>query len=408
MLTLLGALLFGMGVAGALELARGGSDRTGTVISVIDGDTVIMSIAGEETTVRLLNVDTPETKDPNKPVQCMGPEAAEWLAQRLPAGTEVELEYDEERTDRYGRTLAAVSVGGSLINREIAEQGLGVAVSYEPNTQFFSTVRAGQKEAEEGKRGLFDPMVECSLPAQVQAAQASLSQIPPAASTAASPAAAPAGADDILSSAETLVSAVAPGGNLVALGLGIYAADSLSGYRDAQHALISDEHQKATGRLRAVRADFDKREQVRRAEQARSSEARTVDEKSAAQSAPKRPAVQTPRPAKEEPTRPKESKPSAPAQQQPKREAPSTEKPRRSPKQEKPKPAPKQEKPKPKQEKPKPAPKQEKPKPKQNKPTKSGKSSCVPYGPEIPYGADGGYTGKRYGMPGGKTFRKCR
>lgn len=35
-------------------------------------------------------------------------------------------------------------------------------------------------------------------------------------------------------------------------------------------------------------------------------------------------------------------------------------------------------------------------------------SSCVPYGPPIPYSADGGYTGKRYGLPGGKSFRKCR
>ena len=37
----------------------------------------------------------------------------------------------------------------------------------------------------------------------------------------------------------------------------------------------------------------------------------------------------------------------------------------------------------------------------------SGSSSCVPYGPEIPYSNDGGYTGKRYGMPGGQTFRMC-
>ena len=68
---------------------------------VIDGDTVDVQRNGEVVRVRLLNIDTPETKDPNEIVECLGPEATALLEELLPPGTVVGLEYDQERTDRY-------------------------------------------------------------------------------------------------------------------------------------------------------------------------------------------------------------------------------------------------------------------------------------------------------------------
>jgi micrococcal nuclease len=56
--------------------------------------------------VRLIGIDTLETRHPPKPVQCFGPEASAKTAELLPPGTHVDLEMDVQPYDRYGRTLA--------------------------------------------------------------------------------------------------------------------------------------------------------------------------------------------------------------------------------------------------------------------------------------------------------------
>ena len=71
-----------------------------TIERVIDGDTIETN-RGE--TVRVIGIDTPETKHPSKPIECYGPEASAY-AERVLLGREVRLEGTE--TDRYGRRLA--------------------------------------------------------------------------------------------------------------------------------------------------------------------------------------------------------------------------------------------------------------------------------------------------------------
>lgn len=63
----------------------------------IDGDTFEVTKDGQPERIRLLNIDTPETKDPNQPVQCLGPEASAFLANLIPTGTPLRLEFDDER-----------------------------------------------------------------------------------------------------------------------------------------------------------------------------------------------------------------------------------------------------------------------------------------------------------------------
>jgi len=77
------------------------TQSTHTVQRVIDGDTVVLSSLG---TVRLIGVDTPETVDPRKPVQVFGKEASAFTTQLL-LGKHVRVEYDQQRTDKYRRTL---------------------------------------------------------------------------------------------------------------------------------------------------------------------------------------------------------------------------------------------------------------------------------------------------------------
>lgn len=159
------------GATGVAVAQSGGSDDRdrATVVRVIDGDTIDAEVNGEVQRVRLLNVDTPETKHPEKPVQCLGPEATAFLEELLAPGEQIELVYDVERTDRYDRTLAGVYKDDSLVNADLAEAGLGVAVLYEPNDRFYAEVLEAQERAEEAGEGLHDAAVECTVPALAEA-----------------------------------------------------------------------------------------------------------------------------------------------------------------------------------------------------------------------------------------------
>lgn len=153
------------------EPAQESTTELFTVQRVIDGDTIEVEQQGVETTVRLLNIDTPETKHPNKNVECLGPEATKLTESLLEPGDQVRLEYDIEREDRYGRTLAGVFEDDVLINAEIARAGLGVPRAINPNFKFYDEVKAAFDEATTAQSGFFDPSIGCTIPAQAEAAQ---------------------------------------------------------------------------------------------------------------------------------------------------------------------------------------------------------------------------------------------
>lgn len=153
------------------------SSDDAVVTRIVDGDTFEATVAGAATTIRLLNIDTPETKDPNADVECLGPEAAARLAELLPVGSAVDLSYDQERTDGYGRTLAGVQdAEGLFVNAELAREGLGTAVVVGDNDRFYDEVLAAQDEARASGRGLYSPTVTCTLPARVEEATAAVAQ----------------------------------------------------------------------------------------------------------------------------------------------------------------------------------------------------------------------------------------
>jgi micrococcal nuclease len=122
------------------------------VTEVVDGDTIKVSTIG---TLRLIGMDTPETRDPRKPVQCFGREASN-KAKELLSGKKVYLEYDPaNRIDKYGRTLAYVyREDGLFYNAEMIKQGY--AHSYvkfpHPRLDEFNTY---QREARDNNRGFW-------------------------------------------------------------------------------------------------------------------------------------------------------------------------------------------------------------------------------------------------------------
>ena len=122
-----------------------------TVVRVVDGDTLVLD--GNER-VRLIGVDTPETVDPRRPVQYFGKEASAFT-KRTAEGKRARLEYDQERTDRYGCTLAYVYLeDGTFLNAEIIRQGFGHAYTRFP-FRYADEFRAYEREAREQRRGLW-------------------------------------------------------------------------------------------------------------------------------------------------------------------------------------------------------------------------------------------------------------
>ncbi|NPV84250.1 MAG: thermonuclease family protein [Candidatus Aminicenantes bacterium] len=118
------------------------------VIRVIDGDSLEVEGVGE---VRLIGVDTPELYHPLKPVQYYAREASEFV-KNLVGGSRVRLEYDQERVDKYGRTLAYVYLeDGRSLNEEIIRNGYGFALLRFP---FRHLVRYRQLEAQAREKGL--------------------------------------------------------------------------------------------------------------------------------------------------------------------------------------------------------------------------------------------------------------
>jgi micrococcal nuclease len=145
----------------------------GTVERVVDGDTIVVRVHGRDLHVRVLNIDTPETVHPTQADECLGQEASKYTEQLAPPGTRVNLKFDNERTDRYGRTLAVVTLSdGRIIASELAKAGLGIPMIVGGNDTYFDPVMAGFKQAEDNQRGYFDPAIECTYPAQ----EAQLSQ----------------------------------------------------------------------------------------------------------------------------------------------------------------------------------------------------------------------------------------
>ena len=122
-----------------------------TVVRVVDGDTLILD--GKER-VRLMGVDTPETVHPNKPVEYYGKEASAFT-KKLCEGKSVSLEYDWQRQDKYGRTLAYIYLeDGTFVNAEIVKQGYGHAYTRFP-FKYLDEFREYEKEARENGKGLW-------------------------------------------------------------------------------------------------------------------------------------------------------------------------------------------------------------------------------------------------------------
>ncbi len=126
----------------------------GTVVRVVDGDTIHVRIDAGVAKVRYIGVNTPEVHHPTKGEEPGGREAAE-VNRRLIEGKTVRLELDVQERDRYGRLLAYVWVGDVMVNAELVRLGYAQVMTVPPNVRYQQLFLKLQREAREAGRGLW-------------------------------------------------------------------------------------------------------------------------------------------------------------------------------------------------------------------------------------------------------------
>lgn len=124
------------------------------VVRVVDGDTIVVKYNDKEERLRLIGVDTPESVHPEKGEQPFGKEASDYTKAQL-AGKTVEIEFDVEQRDQYGRLLAYVWLDGKLFNETLVKEGYAVLLTWPPNVKYVERFTAAQKEAREKGKGLW-------------------------------------------------------------------------------------------------------------------------------------------------------------------------------------------------------------------------------------------------------------
>ncbi len=122
------------------------------VTVIVDGDTLYVSDLGER--VRLIGIDTPEV---DGYAECYGNEATDHLAGLLQPGTEVEIRFDVETLDQYGRYLGYVyRLSDDLfVNERMLSDGYAQISTFPPNVMHVDDFGRAQTEAREGNRGLW-------------------------------------------------------------------------------------------------------------------------------------------------------------------------------------------------------------------------------------------------------------
>jgi micrococcal nuclease len=135
---------------------RTAAERNGSlrVIRVTDGDTFHVLRDGRAVTIRLIGIDTPEVGWYGGPAECHGARAGRFLRQRLDDET-VRLEFDRDRLDPYGRTLAYAYHRGRIVNVLLVRRGYARVRIFEPNDRYEDLLRRAEDAARGEGTGLW-------------------------------------------------------------------------------------------------------------------------------------------------------------------------------------------------------------------------------------------------------------
>jgi micrococcal nuclease len=139
------------------------------LISVTDGDTIAVQIGRHKEKVRLIGIDTPESRINDRArlqaerskrdvstILRMGKQSGKALKEMAAPGTSVQLEYDVRERDKYGRLLAYVYLPhGTMLNEEMLKKGYAQLLTMPPNVRYVKRFTAALEEAKKERRGLW-------------------------------------------------------------------------------------------------------------------------------------------------------------------------------------------------------------------------------------------------------------
>lgn len=134
-----------------------GFENTFIVTDVVDGDTIKVENSTDSFTVRMIGINTPETKDPRKDVECFGKEASDRLTALLDGQT-VQLVSDESQLDidRYDRLLRyVILIDGTNVNYQMIREGFAYEYTYSEPYKYQSDFKDAQAYAKENRFGLW-------------------------------------------------------------------------------------------------------------------------------------------------------------------------------------------------------------------------------------------------------------
>ena len=135
------------------------ADGSFRVVRVVDGDTIVIDYNGTQEKVRLIGVDTPESvhSDASKNTP-YGKIASDYTKKQL-TGKTVELEFDVQERDKYGRLLAYVYLDGKMYNKTLLEEGHAKVATFPPNVKYVEEFQQIEKQAQIAQVGMWEGYV---------------------------------------------------------------------------------------------------------------------------------------------------------------------------------------------------------------------------------------------------------
>lgn len=139
------------------------------IVEIVDGDTVRLAFPEGKESVRLIGIDTMESRENQrayrqaseyrvslKTILSLGKVATRHLEDIAPRGTLVSVEYDRKKRDKYGRLLAYLYLtDGMMLNQRMIDDGLAAPLPIKPNARYASSFAAGAKVAQQERRGIW-------------------------------------------------------------------------------------------------------------------------------------------------------------------------------------------------------------------------------------------------------------
>lgn len=145
------------------------SEEKAVYIKNIDGDTITVLYNDVTKNVRLIGVDTPESKKNKKAkedalkqkkkieqIVAQGKESSLFMSKLIKKGDFVYLEFDKQKTDKYNRLLAYVYSNNTMINSTLIKEGYAYPMTIKPNIKYAKQFKAEHLEAVKNKKGLYD------------------------------------------------------------------------------------------------------------------------------------------------------------------------------------------------------------------------------------------------------------